>query len=74
MKITKRYARKITIDYSSWEFLTELEKEVDIKSAEELVLESDKLYRNARALTLKDIEANKDDIKPRTSTQNGGHH
>ena len=71
MKITKRYARKITIDYNSWEFLTELEKEVDIKSAEELVVESDKLYKNARALTLKDIEANKDDIKPRSAPHSG---
>jgi hypothetical protein len=71
MKITKRYARKITIDYNSWEFLTELEKEVEIKSAEELVAESDKLYKNARALTLKDIEANKDDIKPRINQHTG---
>jgi hypothetical protein len=72
MKITKRYARKITLDYNSWEFLTELEREVEIKSAEELISESDKLYKSARALTLKDIENSKDDIKPGRPVPNGG--
>jgi hypothetical protein len=71
MKITKRYGRKIVIDYNSWEFLTELEKEVDVKTAEELIAECDKLYKNARALTLRDIEANKEDIKPKAMS-NGG--
>ena len=72
MKITKRYARKITLDYCSWEFLTELEKEVEIHSAEELLTESDKLYKNARALTLRDMESNKDEIKPGRMPQTGG--
>jgi phage tail protein X len=71
MKITKRYSQKITIDYNSWEFLTELEREVDVKSAEELIAESDKLFKNARALTLRDIEATKDNIKP-LKLPNGG--
>jgi len=71
MKITKRYSRKITLDYCSWEFLTELEKEVDVTSAEELVAESDKIYKTARALTLRDMESSKDDIKP-GKMPNGG--
>jgi len=64
MKITKRYARKITFDYQAWEFMTELEKEVEVKSAQALIEESDKLAKNVRALTLKDIETVKADIRP----------
>ena len=73
MKIKKRYSRKITLDYNSWEFLTELEEDVEVKSKEDLVVESDKIYKAARALTLRDIEANKEDIKPGRPNPNGGH-
>lgn len=73
MKITKRYSQKVTIDYNSWEFLTELEREVEVKNAEELVVESDKLFKNAKLLTLRDIEATKDQIKP-LKMQTGGAH
>jgi hypothetical protein len=71
MKITKRYAQKITRDYNSWEFLTELEKEVDIKSAEELVSESDKLFKNAKLLTLRDIAETQSAITPLKQSTGG---
>lgn len=60
MKITKRYARKISHDYQSWEFLTEITKDVDANSKEELVVESDKLFSQVKNLTLKDIQSVKE--------------
>jgi len=57
MKITKRYARKISHDYQTWEFLTEITKEVKADTKEELIKESDKLFSQVKNLTMKDIQS-----------------
>jgi len=64
MRITKRFGRRISHDYQSWEFLTEISQEVDIKTKEELITESDKLFNAVKNLTLKDMEQLKDQIQP----------
>jgi len=64
MKITKRYARKVSHDYQSWEFLTEITKDVEVNSKEELITESDKLFKTVKALTTKDIQSVEEAIGP----------
>jgi len=68
-KISKTFERKISFDYQTWLFRTELEKTVEINSKEELVEESDKLFAAARALTNRDIERCKEEIKPQEVEQ-----
>ena len=56
MKITKRFSRKMSVDYQSYEFMTEIELEVpDPKSKEELIEQSDKLFSKVKGLTKYDI-------------------
>ena len=56
MKITKRFSRKLSVDYQSWEFMTEIEQEIpDPKTKEELIEASDKLFSKVKGLTKYDI-------------------
>lgn len=55
-KITKRFGRKISKDYNSYDFSTELSTDVDVDSAEELEKESKKVFSQARELTYQDID------------------
>lgn len=54
--ITKRYARKITQNYQSWDFSSELSVEVEVKSSQELIEANDKLFAQVKWLCEKDIE------------------
>lgn len=55
MSLTKSFTQSITIKYQSWKYSTTLSKTVVVESAEELLKESDKLWRQARALTEDDM-------------------
>lgn len=55
--ITKRFSRKVSKDFQSWEFVTELSRSVEVNSAEDLQKESDKLFNQARGLTELDIDS-----------------
>ena len=63
--ITKRYGRKLTRDYSSWDFMTEASKTVNVNSAEELEAESTKLFEQVKVLTDIDIQNNMNEIQPK---------
>jgi len=47
VRITKRYTRKISYDYKSWEFSTELTADVDVESDEDLEKVSSDLFKKA---------------------------
>ena len=55
--VTKRFSRKVSKDFQSWEFVTELSRSVEVNSAEDLQKESDKLFNQARSLTELDINS-----------------
>ena len=56
-KITKSYSRKLSgKDYSSEEFHTAVEKEIEYSSKEEYLAECDKLAAQVKSLTLRDLE------------------
>lgn len=63
-KITKRYGRKVSIDYQSYDFITELTKTINVNSAEDLINENDKLFNQCVALTETDIEASRSKMQP----------
>lgn len=55
--IKKSYSRKLSgKDYSSEEFLTSIEKEIEYNTKEEYLAEMDKLAAQAKSLTLRDLE------------------
>lgn len=54
--ITKRYARKITQNFQSWDFSSELSVEIEVKSSLELIEANDKLFAQVKWLCEKDIE------------------
>ena len=64
IKITKTFNRKISANYdNSVDFATILSTTVRVGSAEELETESDKVFEQAKKLTMRDIEKNKDLIE-----------
>jgi hypothetical protein len=63
-KITKRYSRKITHDWCSWEFSTELTAAVELTEKDAIIDAGNKLFSMAKALTVKDMESMKNEIKP----------
>ena len=67
-KITKRFSRKISRDYNSCEFVTELSTEVEVETAEQLQEASNKLFEQARILTENDIERT---MKENSNASNG---
>lgn len=53
--ITKKYERKLTRDYQSFGFLTELSTTIEISSKDELEAASSQLFLRAKSLTEADI-------------------
>jgi hypothetical protein len=56
VRITKRYTRKISYDYKSWEFSTELTADVDIDNDKDLDKVSSELFKKAFRCVANDIE------------------
>lgn len=54
--IAKSYARKLSANYSSEEFVTRVEKEIEYNTKEEYLAENDKLAAQVKSLTQRDIE------------------
>jgi ubiquinone/menaquinone biosynthesis C-methylase UbiE len=70
LKITKRFGRKITENYKSWEFMTELtQDDIEVNSLAELIEENRKLFSKAKGLTEIDMSSCQEQIK---STKAGG--
>ncbi len=61
--LTKSYSRKLSANYSSEEFVTRLEKEIEYNSKEEYLAESDKLAAQVKSLTLRDLEKHSEVLK-----------
>ena len=61
--LTKRYSRKLSYNYNSEEFSTELRREVAFNSKDEFMAESAKLSAQVKALTALDIEKNSELLK-----------
>ena len=53
--ISKTYSVKVTINYQSQNFSTSLTKTIEVTNAKELLAESDKLFKQAKSLTDRDI-------------------
>jgi len=56
VRITKRYTRKISYDYKSWEFSTELTADVDVESDEDLEKASSDLFKKAVRCVMEDMK------------------
>ena len=56
VRITKRYTRKISYDYKSWEFSTELTADIEVNSDEELEKVSTDLFRKTVKCVLDDMK------------------
>jgi hypothetical protein len=55
--ITKSYSRKLSgKDFTSEEFFTSVEKEIEYNTKEEYLAEHDKLAAQVKSLTLRDLE------------------
>jgi len=63
-KITKRFSRKITRDYQSWEFMTEITQTENADNLDQVVEKSDKLFGKVKDLTQRDIESCKNELVP----------
>jgi hypothetical protein len=56
VRITKRYTRKISYDYKSWEFSTELTADVNVESDEDLVKASSDLFKKVVRCVTEDMK------------------
>jgi hypothetical protein len=56
VRITKRYTRKISYDYKSWEFSTELTADVDVESDGDLERVSSDLFKKAVRCVMMDMK------------------
>ena len=56
VRISKRYTRKISHDYKSWEFSTELTADVEIENDEDLEQQSDLLFKKAMKCVINDMK------------------
>lgn len=61
--IAKSYSRKLSANYSSEEFVTRVEKEIEYTSKEEYLAEQDKLAAQVKSLTQRDIEKHSELLK-----------
>ena len=61
--IKKGYARKLSAKYQSEEFFTNIEKEIEYNTKEELLAEHAKLAAQAKSLTVLDMEKHSDVLK-----------
>lgn len=57
VRITKRFARKVSRDYKSVEFMTELTADVEVETPEQLKEASDSLFRQVVERTVEDMKA-----------------
>lgn len=55
IKITKAYERKVSKDFQTWLFRTELTDIIEVSDGKELEEKSDILFRTAQILTNRDI-------------------
>lgn len=55
-KITKRFSHSLNIDRNIWSFSTELTTDAEVETAEQLQEAADKLFEQAKILTLNDLE------------------
>lgn len=67
--ITKSYSRKLSANYSSEEFVTRVEKEIEYTTKEEYLAEQDKLAAQVKSLTQRDIEKHSELVKSTTPQQ-----
>jgi hypothetical protein len=67
--IAKSYSRKLSANYSSEEFVTRVEKEIEYTSKEEYLAEQDKLAAQVKSLTQRDIEKHSELLKGTTPQQ-----
>jgi len=70
-KIMKRFTRKISVDYGSWEFSTEIMETVQVNSKEELLQASDNLHKQVYALTMRDIKRHEAEMQPKKVVMEG---
>lgn len=61
--LRKSYSRKLSANYSSEEFITAVEKEIEYSSKEEYLAESEKLAAQVKSLTIRDIEKHSELLK-----------
>lgn len=61
--IKKGYARKLSAKYQSEEFVTNMEKEIEYTTKEELVAEHAKLAAQVKSLTVLDMEKHSQVLK-----------
>ncbi len=71
-KITKNFDLTYSANFQTWRFGTILTKTIEVKSAEELTAESDKLFQQVKMLTEKDFEEAKKDIIKELETRKNG--
>ena len=56
MNISKTYSETISRNYQTWKYTTTLTKSVNVASAVDLQKESEKLWKQVKLLTQKDME------------------
>lgn len=56
MNISKTYSETISRSYQTWKYTTTLTKTVKVESAVDLLKESEKLWKQVKMLTQKDVE------------------
>ena len=56
MNISKTYSETISRSYQTWKYTTTLTKTVNVASAVDLLKESEKLWKQVKMLTQKDVE------------------
>ena len=67
-EITKTYGRKISVDYSSWDFSTTIKKTFDageITTKEKFIEENEKLFGQVKAMTEVDIKKYEHELTPK---------
>jgi len=67
-EITKTYGRKISIDYSSWDFSTTIKKTFDpseITTKEKFIEENEKLFTQVKTMTEADIKKYEHELTPK---------
>lgn len=60
VRITKRFGRKFSFDYKSWEFMTELTADVEVNNDHELEEASKELFKKAAKCVIADMKKVRD--------------
>lgn len=56
MTLSKTCTQSITIKYQTWKYSTTLTRTIKVESADELLSESEKLWKQAKTLTENDLQ------------------